>query len=116
MLLMVAASPVQALVEDLNPNYAVSVDPVSRFTVPAGKWSVLYNVGRKVYLYENGAHRSTLLVDCSSVHESAPYLFRFVDAGESKYYIQTSEGKYFKDLKIQFKTSVLEIADQISNL
>ena len=98
MLLMVAASPVQALVEDLNPNYAVSVDPVSRFTVPAGKWYVLYNVGRKVYLYENGAHRSTLLVDCSSVHESAPYLFRFVDAGESKYYIQTSEGKYFKDL------------------
>ena len=27
-----------------------------------------------------------------------------------------SKGKYFKDLKKQFKTSVLEIADQISNL
>ena len=62
MLLMVAASPVQALVEDLNPNYAVSVDPVSRFTVPAGKWYVLYNVGRKVYLYENGAPISSALL------------------------------------------------------
>ena len=98
MFLLVAASPVQALVEDLNPNYAVSVDPVLRYTVPTGKWYVLYNVGRKVYLYENGAHRSTLLVECSSVQESSPYLFRFVDAGEGKYYIQTAEGKYFKDL------------------
>ena len=45
MLLTAATSPVQALVEDLNPNHAVSVDPVSRFTVPTGKWYVMYNVG-----------------------------------------------------------------------
>ena len=98
MLLFVAASPIQALVEDLNPNYAVSIDPVSRYTVSTGKWYVFYNVGRKVYLYGNGGHRSTLLVDCSSVQESAPYLYRLIDAGEGKYYVQTAEGRYMKDL------------------
>ena len=99
MLLTAATSPVQALVEDLNPNHAVSVDPVSRFTVPTGKWYVMYNVGRKVYLYANGGHRSTTLVDCSSVKESAPYLYRLVETGvEGKFYIQNAEGYYFKDL------------------
>ena len=95
---MIAASPVKALVEDLDPNFAVKVDPVCRYTVTTDKWYVFYNVGRKVYLYGTGGHRSTLLVDCSSVQESAPYLYRLIDAGDGKYYVQTAEGKYMKDL------------------
>ena len=39
MLLTAATSPVQALVEDLNANYAVSVDPVSVYTVKPGTQS-----------------------------------------------------------------------------
>ena len=98
LLLFVAASPVKALVSDLNPNDVVSVDPVSRYTFTTGKWYVMYNVGRKVYIYGNGGHRSTLFTDCSTVQESAPYMLRFVDTGDGKYYIQKADGNYFKDL------------------
>ena len=98
-LLIAVTTSVQALVEDLNPNYAVSVDPVSMYNYSTNKWYIMYNVGRKVYVYGNGGHRSTKPVECSSVKESAGYLLRFVNSDtEGKYYLQNAEGKYYKDL------------------
>lgn len=97
-LLFAVSGNVMALVDDLDGSYAVSVDPANAFTVKPNTWYVMYNVGRKVYVYGSGNTRSSLLMNGSTVKECSGYLLRFVESDtEGKYLIQNADGNYYKD-------------------
>lgn len=95
-----AALPVSALVGDVNANSVATVSNTSTTDLDPNGWYVMFNMGRKVYVYGNGQVTSTAPASGASFRELAPYLVRFVSVGdEGKYLIQSAEGNYYKDLK-----------------
>ena len=98
-LLFAATSQVKALVEGLNGDYAMSMGLNVISKVSTDKWYVLYNQGRKVYVYGNANNTATPPKDGATVSNAYTYMVRLVETGtEGKYYIQTAEGNYFKNL------------------
>lgn len=98
-LLLATTLNTYALVSDLNANDIVNVSTTTtRRSFTPGSWYAMYSVGRNMYLYGNARVTGMSPSNGSSVSRNSAYLFRFVSAGGSKYYIQTAEGSYFKDL------------------
>ena len=106
-LLMVAASPVQALVDDLKSSDVAVLSNTASSQISTDKWYVLYNAGRKVYTYGTAYQTSTAPKNVATVSNTSPYMLRFVDSGtEGQYYIQNANGEYFKPLANSTYTGV----------
>ncbi|MGN1214231.1 MAG: RICIN domain-containing protein, partial [Bacteroidaceae bacterium] len=100
LLLFVAAGSVQALVEDIGGDQVLSVSTTTvKSAVAPGTWYVVYNQGRKAYLYGAAAVTSQAPMSGYTVNNGYKYLIRLVASDtEGKYYIQTAEGSYYKEL------------------
>lgn len=112
-LMMAATSSVQALVSDVNANYVASVSTSSTTSITPGHWYVMYNIGRKAYVYGSGQVTATAPTSGTTFSSLASYLVRFVSTGTSgKYVIQNAEGNYFKDLTYNTNAGVTSDSTQ----
>ncbi|MDD6783417.1 MAG: M60 family metallopeptidase [Prevotellaceae bacterium] len=100
LLLFMMAGSVQALVEDIGGDQVISVSTTTvKSAVAPGTWYVVYNQGRKAYLYGAAAVTSQAPMSGYAVNNGYKYLVRLVESDtEGKYYIQTAEGSYYKNL------------------
>lgn len=90
----------QTLVEDIDGSKVINVGTTSvSDAVSPGTWYVLYNRGRKAYLFGDGSVTSQAPMNGYEVNDGYKYLVRLVETENAgKYNIQTAAGKYYKEL------------------
>ncbi len=94
--------PALAVVDELNMKSVTIGEAVTE--ISPDRWYVLTSQGRPGYVRTEGVGNTimnrdrSLLADGAMATEVAGFLMRFVEAGDSLYYIQSGEGCYFGTL------------------
>ncbi len=116
MMLMLAVLSVsaQSFVDDISGQDVVTFSNViAKTEFKANTWYTMYNQGRKGYAYGNAELTKLVPLSGYSVEEGYKFLVRFVESStEGKYYIQTPNGSYYKDLGNNSGTGTTTSKDQ----
>ena len=74
----------------------IVVSSTEAASISEGQWYVMKNRGRNGYAYENsGSMKNQGAAPDGSATDNAKFLVRFLNAGDSKYYLQNGLGNYW---------------------